>query len=161
MERSGRYGKVISNTVETWARRSGAAHLRDGSYKPLVFGGTYPIDAPASPPEPPPAATARPAPAPAPPPPPPLDPQAHRRELRRTIERSLDKFEAMLARRGPAPARDDRRAAFSRRVVETFDIDEPMNLADPPVNSLPREKDAKYYVTGPKTFDIDEPVSFI
>lgn len=139
VERPGRYGKVISHTVERWARTNSPARPRD--YKPLVFRGTFPIDEPASPPAP--------APATAPAPAPPRDPLAHRRELRRTIERSLDKFEAMLARRNPAANR------------RTFDIDRPIDLAEPCPDPLPKDRDARYYVSGPKTFDIDEPVSFM
>lgn len=129
-------GRLICNTVDSWARR---AVVREGAYKPLVFGGTYPIDEPASPPDERASASRR----------APLDDEEHRRRLRRTVERSLDKFEAILARRRAAEARP----------VDTFDVDEPVARGAP----LPviRERDAKYYVAGPKTFDIDEPVSFI
>lgn len=135
-------GRLICNTVDSWARRS---HARDGGYKPLVFGGTYPIDEPASPRD-----SFRPPPAPL--------GDAHRRELRRTIERSLDEFEAILARRDAA--RDGRRRAFGRRTVETFDIDEPMGADSPPPVDATRGPDAKYYVAGPTTFDIDEPLPY-
>lgn len=130
-----RGGRLISATVDTWARST--LLVRDGRFKPLVFGGTYPIDEPASPP-PTPAADAFRAPT--------LAGEAHRRELRKTIERSLDKFEAILARRtAPRP--------------HTFDIDEPFGPGSPPPEAMPRERDAKYYVAGPETFDIDEPVT--
>lgn len=87
----GRYGRVIPDTVDSWARRT--VLVRDGAFKPLVFGGTYPIEVPASPeerPARPPVAEVRAT----------VDRAANRRELRRTIERSLDRFDAILARRG-------------------------------------------------------------
>uniref|UniRef100_A0A2A4JUU6 Sec16 Sec23-binding domain-containing protein n=1 Tax=Heliothis virescens TaxID=7102 RepID=A0A2A4JUU6_HELVI len=65
-------------------------------------------------------------------------------DLRATIERSLDRFEAMLARR---PAR-------------TFAIDAP-TAPGAPGPAAPRDWDAKYYVAGPKTYDIDEPVDYM
>lgn len=152
--RRGRYGKVIGNTVDSWARQT--VHVRDGTYKPLIFGGTYPIEVPASPPEEKtalekvtekviPVAEVKAT----------IDQAAHRRELKKTIERSLDRFEAILAKRDTA----GKRQAFSKRVVNTFDIDEPVNLSE--TKDLPRDKDARYYVSGPKTFNIDEPVTFI
>ncbi|XP_063372560.1 uncharacterized protein LOC134660708 [Cydia amplana] len=149
--RRGRYGKVISNTVDTWARQT--VHIRDGTYKPLIFGGTYPIEVPASPPEEKekpvkktvPVAEVKAT----------MDQATHRRELKKTIERSLDRFEAILAKRDPA----SKRQAFSKRVVNTFDIDEPVNVGE--TRDVLKDKDARYYVSGPKTFNIDEPVAFI
>lgn len=99
--RAARYGRVIPDTVESWARR--AVVVRDGAFKPLVFGGTYPIEVPEGRPARPPVAEVRATVARA----------ADRRELRRTVERSLDRFDAILARRGaptfavdaPVPAR--------------------------------------------------------
>lgn len=134
-------GCLISATVDTWARST--VHVRDGTFKPLVFGGTYPIDEPASPP----SAGLQPA----------LTGEAHRRELRKTIERSLDKFEAILARREACVGA--RRRGAPRPL--TFDIDEPMGPGAPPPEAMPRDRDAKYYVAGPKTFNIDEPVSYM
>lgn len=124
-----RLGTLIGNTVESWSRRDVTQH-RD-PFKPLVFGGTYPIDVPATPED-------RPARAPSS-----LEPEAHRRELRRTIEASLDRFEAMLATRGP----------------RSFDVDAPESAAA--AHCARRALDTKYYVAGPKTFDIDEPVPSI
>ncbi|XP_063393009.1 uncharacterized protein LOC134678385 isoform X2 [Cydia fagiglandana] len=149
--RRGRYGKVISNTVDTWARQT--IHVRDGTYKPLIFGGTYPIEVPASPPEEKekplkktvPVAEVKAT----------MDQATHRRELKKTIERSLDRFEAILAKRDPT----NKRQAFSKRVVNTFDIDEPVNVGE--TRDVLKDKDARYYVSGPKTFNIDEPVAFI
>ncbi|KAJ2946784.1 hypothetical protein O0L34_g12847 [Tuta absoluta] len=162
--RNKRCGSVIGNTVDSWARST--VHVRDGTYKPLVFGGTYPIEVPASPPEvqrplgvKPQSQVAAVKPRQLTEVQTTLDPKTHRQELRKTIERSLDRFEAILARR--EMSKDARRQAFSKRVVNTFDIDEPMTSTDPPKESTLKEKDAKYYVSGPKTFNIDEPVSFI
>lgn len=132
----------------------------DAAYKPLVFGGTYPIEVPTSPEgvakplegtaesslgvkeaqavlnkEPKEVRTI-------------LDAEEHKRELRRTIERSLDKFEAILSRRGALPAPP-------AAALHTFDIDAPLDFAPAP-DPLPRT-DAAYYVSGPKTFNIDEP----
>lgn len=84
----------------------------------------------------------------------PIDKDVHKRELRKTIEKSLDRFEAIMAGRG---SMEDRRKAFSNRVVQTFDIDGPVSLAHPPSEAFRRDKDARYYLAGPKTFDIDEP----
>ncbi|XP_072935407.1 uncharacterized protein Sec16 isoform X5 [Epargyreus clarus] len=113
-----RCGALLAGTVDAWALRGAPG----GRYKPLVFGGTYPIDEPLG--------------APAGP--------AARRRLRETVERSLDRFERLLARRRPA--------------VPTFAIDEPAEPTRVPASAMLRERDAKYYVAGPKTFDIDEPV---
>lgn len=125
--------RLIYDTVDSWARR---ARTRD-HYRPLVFGGTYPIDVPTAV----------------------LDGEAHKRELRRTIEQSLDKFEAILARRD-ADMRVRKRIT-ANRTAHTYDIDEPMGAGDPPPDTARNERDTKYYVSGPKTFNIDEPVSFI
>ncbi|KAI5637370.1 sec23-binding domain of sec16 domain-containing protein [Phthorimaea operculella] len=160
--RNKRCGSLIGNTVDSWARST--VTVRDGTYKPLVFGGTYPIEVPASPPEvqrplgvKPPSQVAAVKPRQLTEVHATLDPKTHRQELRKTIERSLDRFEAILARR--EMSKDARRQAFSKRVVNTFDIDEPMTSTDPPKESMLKEKDAKYYVSGPKTFNIDEPAS--
>lgn len=145
-ESNRRYGRVISNTVDTWARQADPDH---SDYKPLIFGGTYPIEVPTSPAqEAKPTAHVKPD----------FNSDAHRRELRKTIEQSLDKFEALMAKR--EMDKETRRKIFSKRTVETFDIDEPMDPNDPPL-ALVKKKDVKYYMSGPKTFDIDAPVSFI
>ncbi|CAH2253998.1 jg9946 [Pararge aegeria aegeria] len=182
---SSRYGTMIGDTVESWART--AAQQR--SNKPLVFGGTYPIDEPTNLPSEPSAPLSKPrenlpieqstqninpiadrsehtlatskesvhspkripniakrsvasstelT----------IDPEAHRRKLRETIEESVEKFEAMLALKG----------GFKReKSVLTFPIDEPLDWADDDV--LPKEDDARYFVTSNKTFDVDEPVT--
>ncbi|KPI91127.1 hypothetical protein RR46_14631 [Papilio xuthus] len=123
----------------------------DGAFKPLVFGGTYPIDEPATPmykedrvailgEEGVGAGEAE-----------------RRRELRATVERSLERFEAMLAQR------EGRRRRAARGPVRTFDIDEPVELWEAGTGAgpaAPRDH-AHYYVAGPSTYDIDEPTSFI
>lgn len=87
-----RLGAVVGDTVENWARRA----ARERSTRPLVFGGTYPIDEPED-----------------------SAPSFHqverRRRLRDTVERSVRRFEAALASR-----------AGGRSLVRTFDIDEPL-----------------------------------
>lgn len=184
--RTSRYGSMIGDTVESWARS--AAQQR--SNKPLVFGGTYPIDEPTySPREPtlphkikpnlpneeltyqqkPKAGSCERSLASSKESvhiPKPrshhsdaltkeliVDPETHRRVLRETIEKSVEKFEAMLALKGGD-------MGMRERSVRTFDIDEPL---DPwrEDDLLPKDDDARYYVSAPKTFDIDEPVSFI
>ncbi|XP_037300127.1 uncharacterized protein LOC115454457 isoform X3 [Manduca sexta] len=144
------YGRVISHTVDSWARQT--VHVKDGVYKPLIFGGTYPIEVPASPPEQPvntiPHVDVKST----------LDPETHRRELRKTIEKSLDKFEEMMSKRSLST--DARRKAFGKRTVQTFDIDAPAELVALERRAR-RDPDHKCYMSGPTTFDIDEPVSFI
>ncbi|CAG9575325.1 unnamed protein product [Danaus chrysippus] len=87
-----RLGAVVGHTVENWARRA----ARERSTRPLVFGGTYPIDEPED------CA-------------PSYQQVEHRRRLRDTVERSVRRFEAALASRGGG-----------RGLVRTFDIDEPL-----------------------------------
>lgn len=107
------HGDVVGKTVEQWAR---AAASRRAT-RPIVFGGTFPIDEPES------------------------------VRLRATVERSVQRFETLLARRSPPV-----------ECVRTFAIDEPLcwGGADP----LPRDPDARYYVAGPETFDVDEPAPY-
>ncbi|XP_052737367.1 uncharacterized protein LOC112049178 isoform X2 [Bicyclus anynana] len=169
-----RYGTVVGDTVESWAR----AAAQQRANRPLVFGGTYPIDEPTralgpgdSPAD---EATSERKPEPSPPPsresvhtPKPrtesadrgagssteliIDPEAHRRKLRETIEQSVEKFEAMLALKGIGGLKRE-------KSVLTFAIDEPL---DPwgDEDALPKDDDVRYFVTSHKTFDIDEPVS--
>lgn len=129
--RPARCGTLVSSTVDAWARAGPPDSPR--AYRPLVFGGTYPIDEPATP-----AAPAAESDA------------ARRLRLRRTIERSLDRFEAILARRGPAAP------GTAPAEPRTFELDAPEELVRP--YSPPREPHATYYVAGPSTFAVDEPV---
>lgn len=136
-----RCGTVISNTVDSWARHS---PFGENTYKPLVFGGTFPIDVPASPPDRPDNRAL------------PDSTSENRESLKKHVERSIDSFEAIVAKRGKSLA--DRRRAFSKREIKTFDIDEPVQVAHPA--GVPYA-DTRYAVSDPKTFNIDEPVSYL
>ncbi|GBP78865.1 Protein transport protein Sec16A [Eumeta japonica] len=149
-----RCGTLISNTVDVWARTHTASPVAVAStdpYKPIVFGGTYPIEVPASPLDA--------GPQPSPPPThrhvkPIIDKEAHRRHLRKTIEQSLDKFEAIMARRSHGGGKNvdvRRENGEATRHVYTFNIDEPVAA-----QKLAQAAAA----AAPHTFDIDEPLGY-
>ncbi|CAK1547981.1 unnamed protein product [Leptosia nina] len=107
-------------------------------FRPLVFGGTYPIDEPCDPP------TSEED-----------DAAAEGPDETERLRDTMRIFETMLARRANMYRRGYRRGGA--RSPQTFDIDEPLDPTDTPSQAYFRERDARYYVAGPKTFDIDEP----
>lgn len=162
---------LISNTVDMWARQSSLDENStltkshpENAFKPLIFGGTFPIDSPASPPQ--------------------NNNQTpsiivskedlnstdnssvssmdtQHALLKQTIEKSLDNFEKALAKR----QRDleiQRREFSAKKITKTFNIDEPITFkqtfGDNLEPKMGQRIKVKRTVAVPKTFSIDEPV---
>lgn len=160
---------LISNTVDMWAHQSSLDEsssmksLSESLYKPLIFGGTFPIDGPASPPEQPrkseqfykeDTSTGENSVSSS------MDSLNHKKLLRKTIERSLDNFEKALAKKHSEMESTKKKHFSNKNIVKTFDIDEPVLFEDirkSVVNDAKARRPNKdHNVT--RTFAIDEPI---
>lgn len=164
---------LISNTVDMWAHQSSLDEssslnksLSESAYRPLIFGGTFPIDAPASPPD---AklidfstqntpkmkkeesiSSERSSISSS------ADSLNHKKLLRKTIEKSLDNFEKALAKK-QNEMQSKKKYFSNKNITKTFNIDEPFTSEDIQ-KEIPGTKECKSKNNfSTKTFAIDEP----